>query len=225
MGRRRRTRRRRRRGRRSSRRNAAGRRGRWNDQPPSTVPIASSTPSVGAPPEGISTWARSSCVRPRTLIAFSSGTDWVDGKYVAAIRSRNGRRGAINAATGRLSSGRTWWRRASSHHRSIIAASRSGSSAARSLRLGRIDPDVVELPLVVLEGRVRVQAVVVHRTEGLERHRLPSLVVDPAGAEHLEVLGGVPLRRHPRRRGGRRSSSPRSATARPPRARWARRRR
>ena len=50
---------------------------------------------------------------------------------------------------------------------------------------------VVELPDVVVEGGVGIEAVVVHRADGVERHRLPSVVEDGPGAEHLEVLGHV----------------------------------
>ena len=115
--------------------------------------------------------------------------------------------------SGRLSSGSTSLRRASSHQRSTIAASRSGSCAARSLRLRQVVRDVVELPHVVVERRVGVEAVVVHVAERVERHRLPAVVVDRARAEHLEVLRRRAARARRRRRARRGSSCRRSATA------------
>ena len=47
---------------------------------------------------------------------------------------------------------------------------------------------VVELPHIVVERGVRIEAVVVDRADRVERHRLPPVVIDGARAEHLEVL-------------------------------------
>ena len=69
-----------------------------------------------------------------------------------------------------------------------------GSCGGEVVALREVLGDVVQLPHVVLERRVGVDAVVVHRAERLERHRLPAVVVDAAAAEHLEVLRGVALR-------------------------------
>ena len=61
--------------------------------------------------------------------------------------------------------------------------------------LGEIVGDVIQLPHVVVERRVGVEPVVVHVPERLERHRLPSVVIDAAAAEHLEVLRARGARR------------------------------
>ncbi len=58
--------------------------------------------------------------------------------------------------------------------------------------LGQVLGDVVQLPDVVVERRVGVQAVVVERPDGMERHRFPPVVIDGPRAEHLEVLRRVP---------------------------------
>ena len=59
------------------------------------------------------------------------------------------------------------------------------------VHLGDVLGHVVELPHVVVERRVRAQAVVVERADRVEGHRLPAVVVDRPRAEHLEVLGEV----------------------------------
>ena len=61
-------------------------------------------------------------------------------------------------------------------------------------RLRDVLGHVVELPDVVVPGRVGPQAVVVDRADRVVRHRLPPVVVDGTRAEHLEVLGEVPAR-------------------------------
>ncbi len=48
--------------------------------------------------------------------------------------------------------------------------------------------DVVELPDVVVPRCIGPQSVVVDGADGMVRHRLPPIVVDGAGAEHLEML-------------------------------------
>ena len=68
------------------------------------------------------------------------------------------------------------------------------------VRLGDVLGHVVELPDVFVEGRVGAEAVVVDRSHGVVRDRLPAVVVDGTRAEHLEVLGHVTLRAPSRRR-------------------------
>ena len=55
--------------------------------------------------------------------------------------------------------------------------------------LGDVLGHVVELPDVVVPGRVGPQAVVVDRADRVVGHRLPAVVVDRPRPEHLEVLG------------------------------------
>ena len=50
---------------------------------------------------------------------------------------------------------------------------------------------VVQLPDVFVEGRARSQAIVIERTDRMEGHRLPSVVVEGPRPEHLEVLCAV----------------------------------
>ena len=48
---------------------------------------------------------------------------------------------------------------------------------------------MIELPYIVVKGCIGIEAVVVHRTDRVERHRFPTIVVDGPGPQHLEVLG------------------------------------
>src|SRR5215469_8022905 len=57
-------------------------------------------------------------------------------------------------------------------------------------RLRQVLLDVVQLPDIVVKGRVRI-LIVVERADGVEGHRLPSAVIDGPRAEHLEVLSVV----------------------------------
>jgi hypothetical protein len=80
---------------------------------------------------------------------------------------------------------------ASDHHRSTISRSFSGSAAARSTVLGEVDGHVEQLPRVLVEGQVRIAAVVPEEGERVEHHCLPAVVVDGPGPEHLVVLRDV----------------------------------
>ena len=133
----------------------------------------------------------------------------------------------------RSSSGRTLYLVASIRNSRCSSASFSGCSAARSLRLRPVGRRVVELPDVVVEGRLLLADQ--HPGNAVLRHGGPALVVDAAVAEHLEVLRRVPLVRRRRRRRSRPCSRPRAASAgrrartsargaRPPRAPSGRRR-
>ena len=59
------------------------------------------------------------------------------------------------------------------------------------MRLRDVLSHVIELPHVVFPRRIRPQTIVVNRTDGMVRHRLPAVVVDGTRAQHLEVLGVV----------------------------------
>ncbi len=89
-----------------------------------------------------------------------------------------------------MSKGRTWLARASTHQRSIMSARRSGLAGGQVVELGRVHGHVVELPAVLAEGGVPVDAVVVEGPDRLEGDRLPTVVVEGPAPEHLEVLGG-----------------------------------
>ena len=52
---------------------------------------------------------------------------------------------------------------------------------------------MVQLPDVVVEGGVGIEAVVVDGPDGVEGDGLPPVAVDGARAQHLEVLGHVTL--------------------------------
>ena len=97
-------------------------------------------------------------------------------------------RGFMIAASGRLSSGST-----SLRARLLPPQVDHAGKPLRLLRgevagLGDVALDVVELPHVVGERCVGIESVVVHRAEGMKRHGFPTIVIDAARAEHLEVL-------------------------------------
>ena len=68
-----------------------------------------------------------------------------------------------------------------------------GLGAGQVVELAGVLGHVVQLPAVLVEGHVGIQAIVVEVGDGVERHRLPAAVVDASGSEHLEVLGGMGL--------------------------------
>ena len=148
-------------------------------------------------PSGSSTSAVIVCERLRTFDGNALGTGAPNGSIdVPVARRADARgRGLRIASSVRLSSGSTWYARASSHQRSTSAASRSGSSLGEVVGLRGVLGHVVQLPHVVVERACRGRSRPRRRAEGLERHRLPALVVDAAGAEHLEVLRVVLLGR------------------------------
>ena len=134
-------------------------------------------------------------MRPRTLMAFSSGTDCADGRYTTPGP-------VLERPAGREQRGDG----AVVERQHLVLAcllppeldhrgQPLGLVGGQVVGLGGVDAHVVELPHVVVERRVGVEAVVVHVAERLERHRLPTLVVDAARSEHLEVLRGVALGR------------------------------
>ncbi len=105
--------------------------------------------------------------------------------------------------------------------RGETGASRSGSSAARSTRLGEVGREVEQLPAVLVEvPAADGQLLFVEDTRAdVVGRRLPPLVVDRARADHLEVLRRVLTRPRPGPR-ARRGGWPRRAVAGPPRRPW-----
>ena len=98
-------------------------------------------------------------------------------------------RSALKRSKERSSSGSTLYFVASIRKSRCSSASFAGLLLREILRLGPILVRVVELPDIVVEGAlVRTKP-----GDAVPRDRRPSLVVDAAVAEHLEVLRLAPL--------------------------------
>ena len=167
-------------------------------------------------PLPISTSAVIVCARFGTCTADGSGTGAPYGCRRNGCASRAARarvQDRVRAAGCRAAARRCV--AASCHQSSIMSCEALGLLRGEVVALGEVVGDVVQLPHVVVERRVGVEPVVVHVAERVERHRLPTVVVDRAGARASRstacVCGSAASALVRPRRG---SSCRRSATAR-----------